>query len=59
MPRDLGDARNRFQFELNKSKWFDDFKIKRNYGAELKSTPGPVDSKAQLVVGIVFSDSLE
>ena len=40
LPRDLVGARNRFLFELNKSKWFDDFqKIRSNYNADLKSTP--------------------
>lgn len=47
LPRDLVNARIRFLFELNKSKWFDDFdRIRRNYVAELKSTPRSAIEKA-------------
>lgn len=56
LPRDLTDAKNRFLFELNKSKWFDDFdRMSSNFGAELKSTPGSAKEKALSEFSVRFT----
>src|SRR5713226_10221235 len=40
LPKNIEHIEKKFLFELNKTRWFDDFeKIKRNYNAELEVTP--------------------
>jgi len=40
LPKNIDSVRKKFLFEIDKDRWFDDFeKIRRNYNAELKSTP--------------------
>ena len=47
LPKDIDDIRKRFLSELDEEKWFSDFeRIKRRYGADLKSTPKSAREKA-------------
>jgi len=56
LPKNIGSIKRRFLFELNKAKWFDDFDgIRRNYNAELRSTPRSAREKELREFSIRFT----
>src|SRR5271157_3147556 len=56
VPKNIEEIKRRFLFELNKQEWFNDFeRIKRNYNAELRTTPKSAREKAFREFSIRFT----